>query len=109
MYGWEGYKACMRAGVAVIGNSRTGDLNRFAVAGGTCVAQLWHGTPIRKIGWDVEAQGGEGAPFVYISTDEVYGSLPLENPEVRFTSEQIWIPTFRGSPSTTVGGSSPGS
>lgn len=34
------------------------------------------------------AVGGKKAPrFVYVSTDEVYGSLPLENPEVKFTEE----------------------
>lgn len=34
------------------------------------------------------AAAGKKAPrFVYVSTDEVYGSLPLENPEVKFTEE----------------------
>jgi dTDP-glucose 4,6-dehydratase len=34
------------------------------------------------------AADGRRAPrMVYVSTDEVYGSLPLENPEVRFTEE----------------------
>jgi len=28
-----------------------------------------------------------GKRFVHVSTDEVYGSLPLENPEVKFTEE----------------------
>jgi dTDP-glucose 4,6-dehydratase len=35
-----------------------------------------------------KAKGGEWKKkgrFVYVSTDEVYGSLPLENPEVKFT------------------------
>ena len=37
-----------------------------------------------------KAGGGEWKKrgvFVYVSTDEVYGSLPLENPEVKFTEE----------------------
>jgi dTDP-glucose 4,6-dehydratase len=37
-----------------------------------------------------KARGGEWKKrgvFVYVSTDEVYGSLPLENPEVKFTEE----------------------
>lgn len=29
--------------------------------------------------------GADGKPFVYVSTDEVYGSLPLDRPELRFT------------------------
>ncbi|MFO0831184.1 MAG: dTDP-glucose 4,6-dehydratase [Phycisphaerales bacterium] len=37
-----------------------------------------------------KARGGEWKKkgrFVYVSTDEVYGSLPLENPEVKFTEK----------------------
>jgi CDP-glycerol glycerophosphotransferase (TagB/SpsB family) len=52
MYGLEGYRLAMRAGVALLSNSRTGDVNRFAIAGRTRVIQLWHGTPIKKIGHD---------------------------------------------------------
>ncbi len=51
-YGLRGYWLSARAAVAVISNSRTGDINRFAVAGRTRVVQLWHGTPIKKIGRD---------------------------------------------------------
>jgi dTDP-glucose 4,6-dehydratase len=35
----------------------------------------------------LRAQSGKAPRMVYVSTDEVYGSLPLENPEVRFTEE----------------------
>ena len=40
-----------------------------------------------------KARGGKwgreekGERFVYVSTDEVYGSLPLENPEIKFTED----------------------
>lgn len=37
-----------------------------------------------------KARGGEWKKkgrFVYVSTDEVYGSLPLENPEIKFTEK----------------------
>ncbi|MBX3357097.1 MAG: dTDP-glucose 4,6-dehydratase [Phycisphaeraceae bacterium] len=35
-----------------------------------------------------KAKGGKGVGrFVYVSTDEVYGSLPLGNPELKFTEE----------------------
>lgn len=37
-----------------------------------------------------KAKGGEWKKkgrFVYVSTDEVYGSLPLENPEIKFTEK----------------------
>lgn len=38
-----------------------------------------------------QGPGGEGKPFVYVSTDEVYGSLPLDRPELRFTEDSpIW-------------------
>lgn len=50
-----------------------------------------------------QAQGGEGAPFVYISTDEVYGSLPLENPEVRFTEDSPIVPSSVYSASKAAG------
>lgn len=34
------------------------------------------------------AKGGQGAGrFVYVSTDEVYGSLPLDRPDLRFTED----------------------
>jgi len=47
--------------------------------------------------------GGEGRPFVYVSTDEVYGSLPLENPEVRFTEESPLQPNSAYSASKAAG------
>jgi len=47
--------------------------------------------------------GGEGKPFVYVSTDEVYGSLPLENPEVRFTEASIIRPNSVYSASKAAG------
>ena len=37
-----------------------------------------------------KARGGkwkDGGRFVYVSTDEVYGSLPLDKPELKFTEE----------------------
>jgi dTDP-glucose 4,6-dehydratase len=39
------------------------------------------------------AAAGHKAPrFVYVSTDEVYGSLPLDNPEEKFTEETPLAP-----------------
>jgi dTDP-glucose 4,6-dehydratase len=39
------------------------------------------------------AAAGRKAPrFLYVSTDEVYGSLPLERPEVKFTEETPLAP-----------------
>lgn len=38
------------------------------------------------------AAGRKPPRFVYVSTDEVYGSLPLENPEVKFTEETPLAP-----------------
>ncbi|MBC7833732.1 MAG: dTDP-glucose 4,6-dehydratase [Phycisphaerales bacterium] len=32
-------------------------------------------------------KGKKGQRFVYVSTDEVYGSLPLENPDLKFTED----------------------
>ncbi len=39
--------------------------------------------------------------FVHVSTDEVYGSLPLENPEVRFTEDSPLAPNSPYSASKT--------
>jgi dTDP-glucose 4,6-dehydratase len=38
---------------------------------------------------------GKGKKFLHVSTDEVYGSLPLENPELKFTEH---TPIHCGSP-----------
>jgi dTDP-glucose 4,6-dehydratase len=40
----------------------------------------------------IAAERGTAPRMVYVSTDEVYGSLPLENPEVRFTEETPLAP-----------------
>lgn len=42
--------------------------------------------------WQGRAASGRPARFLYVSTDEVYGSLPLENPEVRFTEDSPILP-----------------
>lgn len=43
---------------------------------------------VRKLG----GAGKKPPRFVYVSTDEVYGSLPLENPELKFTEETPLAP-----------------
>src|SRR5690606_4901819 len=40
----------------------------------------------------IAADGGGAPRMVYVSTDEVYGSLPLENPELKFTEETPLAP-----------------
>ncbi len=50
------------------------------------------------------AKGGEGVGrFLYVSTDEVYGSLPLENPEDRFTETSQIKPSSPYAASKTAG------
>lgn len=39
------------------------------------------------------ARGVEGLRFVHISTDEVYGSLPLDAPEIRFAENSALLPS----------------
>jgi dTDP-glucose 4,6-dehydratase len=41
----------------------------------------------------VEASGHPPPRFLHVSTDEVYGSLPLERPELRFTEETPLAPS----------------
>lgn len=41
--------------------------------------------------------------FLYVSTDEVYGELPLENPEIKFTEETPLQPNSPYSASKTAG------
>ena len=53
----KGYLTAIRAGVAVVSNSRCGDLNRYATAGATRVVQLWHGSPVQRVGWDEKPRG----------------------------------------------------
>jgi dTDP-glucose 4,6-dehydratase len=40
----------------------------------------------------IRAEKGEAPRMVYVSTDEVYGSLPLESPELKFTEETPLAP-----------------
>jgi dTDP-glucose 4,6-dehydratase len=40
----------------------------------------------------IAASGKKAPRFVYVSTDEVYGSLPLENPDIKFTEETPLAP-----------------
>lgn len=46
---------------------------------------------------------GGARPFVYVSTDEVYGSLPLDRPELRFTEESPLRPSSVYSASKAAG------
>ena len=47
--------------------------------------------------------GGDGLPFVYVSTDEVYGSLPLDRPDLRFTEDSPLMPNSAYSASKAAG------
>jgi len=51
-YSFKGYLLSMRAKVALVSHSKAADLNRHAISSGTKVIQLWHGIPIKKIGFD---------------------------------------------------------
>jgi len=51
------------------------------------------GTQVLLDGLRARAAASKKVPrFVYVSTDEVYGSLPLENPEIKFTEESPIAP-----------------
>ncbi|MEM1183410.1 MAG: dTDP-glucose 4,6-dehydratase [Planctomycetota bacterium] len=47
--------------------------------------------------------GADGLPFVLVSTDEVYGSLPLDEPDKRFTEESPIEPSSAYSASKAAG------
>jgi dTDP-glucose 4,6-dehydratase len=50
------------------------------------------GTQTLLEAWRNDA-GADGKPFVNVSTDEVYGSLPLEDPDARFTEDSPIAPS----------------
>jgi CDP-glycerol glycerophosphotransferase (TagB/SpsB family) len=52
MFSPLGYWLTMRAGAILCTHPHTSDHNLFAVGGRTRIIQLWHGTPIKKIGRD---------------------------------------------------------
>ena len=51
-YSFKGYLLSMRAEVAIVSHSKAADLNRYAISPGTKVIQLYHGIPMKKIGFD---------------------------------------------------------
>lgn len=51
-YSLKGYIISARAKVAIISNSKMGDLNAFVINDRTYCVQLWHGIPMKKIGFD---------------------------------------------------------
>ena len=51
-YSLEGYLISLKAKVAIISNSKMGDLNAFALNKNTLLVQLWHGIPMKKLGFD---------------------------------------------------------
>jgi len=51
-YSIKGYLLSMRAGVAIVSHSKAADLNGYAISSYTKVIQLWHGIPMKKIGFD---------------------------------------------------------
>jgi len=51
-YSLKGYLLSMRAKVAIVSHSKLGDLNGYVLNKKTLFVQLWHGNPIKKIGYD---------------------------------------------------------
>ncbi len=45
-----------------------------------------------RLYWESLAEGFEGKRFYHISTDEVYGALPIDHPELLFTEETKYAP-----------------
>ena len=50
MHSWRGCWLSLRAGVAVASYGYAKDLNAFAITKRTKLIQLWHGTPLKKLG-----------------------------------------------------------
>ena len=55
-YSIQGYYYTMRAKVAIISNTKLGDLNGFVINNNTFLVQLWHGSPMKKIGYDTSKE-----------------------------------------------------
>lgn len=68
---------------AVVHMAAESHVDRSIMDSGPFVDTNTRGTQVLLDAWR-RATGGRKR-FVYVSTDEVYGSLPLENPEIKFT------------------------
>ena len=70
---------------AVVHMAAESHVDRSIMDSGPFIDTNTRGTQVLLDAWR-KATGGTKR-FVYVSTDEVYGSLPLENPEIKFTEE----------------------
>jgi len=52
MYGARGCWLSLRAAIAIVSYDYSLDLNPFAISKATRLVQLWHGTPLKKLGAD---------------------------------------------------------
>lgn len=68
---------------AVVHMAAESHVDRSIMDSGPFIDTNTRGTQVILDAWR-RATGGKKR-FVYVSTDEVYGSLPLENPEIKFT------------------------
>ncbi|RNC80758.1 MAG: dTDP-glucose 4,6-dehydratase [Phycisphaera sp.] len=90
------------AGVdAVVHMAAESHVDRSIMDSGPFVDTNTRGTQVMLDVW--RRTHGSSKRFVYVSTDEVYGSLPLENPEIKFTETTPLDPSSPYSASKTGG------
>ena len=86
---------------AVVHMAAESHVDRSIMDSGPFVDTNTRGTQVLLDAW--RRAGGNEKRFVYVSTDEVYGSLPLENPEIKFTESTPLDPSSPYSASKTGG------
>lgn len=86
---------------AVVHMAAESHVDRSIMDSGPFVDTNTRGTQVMLDAW--RRAHGNAKRFVYVSTDEVYGSLPLENPEVKFTETTPLDPSSPYSASKTGG------
>ncbi len=81
---WKGILAAVRAGTCFISHS-THDIHPLLV-GGAKIIQLWHGTPLKAIGYNVNLFGGTLASRIkYTVRSLLFRLLPYLNTPMNFT------------------------
>jgi len=79
-YSLAGLYYCMSSSVAVVthmGNNMRGDLPFFALNRKASIVQLWHGIPLKKIGFDDKLfSQKKHLPFVQFIKEKAYGLFP---------------------------------
>lgn len=86
---------------AVVHMAAESHVDRSIMDSGPFVDTNTRGTQVMLDAW--RRTQGNDKRFVYVSTDEVYGSLPLENPEIKFTETTPLDPSSPYSASKTGG------